>query len=158
MTIWEQIKQDFSPVTTILTAFAQKFDEEYSVELSSDWQADNISETIFWTFVMCESGAVSFRENFVRRFPVCADFDTFTLSFMHELGHLETEWDMVDDVKERNQIKGERDSEKYYNLYNERIATDWAGEYLTAHHDTMKTWEEKILEILKKVLDKYPDA
>jgi len=64
---------------------------------------------------------------------------------------------MVDDVVARRACKSEKDSERYYNLHNERIATDWAGEYLTAHHDTMKAWEEKILGILKKVLDTYPD-
>ena len=46
---------------------------------------------------------------------------------------------------------------RYFRLHNERNATDWAGEYLTAHHDEMRVWEIKIMKTLKKVLDKIID-
>ena len=73
---------------------------------------------------------------------------------MHELGHLETEWDVVDDTKERNTIT---DNETYFDLYNERIATDWAGEYLTENKEEMLMLERQILTELKKVWAKIPD-
>lgn len=157
MTDFERIVNDFAEVTALLNGFVKDFDEEYTVAMGADFQADDTEETIYYAIAIVDEGATSFRANFEKRFPIAKDFDIFTLSFMHELGHLETEWDMVDDVQERNEIKGLKDSEKYYNLHNERIATDWAGEYLTAHHKTMKAWEEKILKVFKKVLDKYPD-
>ena len=160
MTKIEMIEKDFEPVTAELAAFARTFDEEYSVQLGADFEAVD-DEMIVYAIAMSDEGATTFRADFIRRFPACADFDIFTLSFMHELGHLETAWDMVDDVKQREAIHAMTDKVKayrrYYALHNERIATDWAGDYLTEHHETMKAWEEKILRILKKVLDKYPD-
>jgi len=157
----KQIRKDFRPVTHALTAFVQTFDKDYSCELGADFEAVN-DEVVVYTIAMPDEGAVSFRNDFINRFPSCSDFDIFTLSFMHELGHLETSWDIVNDIKEReaihrmkNKVKAYR---KYYALHNEKIATDWAGNYLTENHDEMKKWEKKILKALKKVLDKYPDA
>jgi hypothetical protein len=157
MNAFEQIANDFQEVTSILEAFAQTFDEEYLVQFGSDFQADNMEETIYYTIAIVDEGAKSFRANFEKRFPVAKDFDIFTLSFLHELGHLETEWDMVDDIKQRNEIRGLKDSERYYNLHNEKIATDWAGEYLTDHYTTAKALENKCLKIIKQVWEKYPD-
>lgn len=157
MTEFERITKDFAEVTALLNAFVHDFDEEYSVVMGTDFQADNIEDKIYYAIAIMDKGATSFKANFEKRFPVAKDFDIFTLSFMHELGHLETEWDMVDDTQERNEIKGLKDAERYYALHNERIATDWAGKYLTAHHEAMKAWEEKILKMFKKVLDEYPD-
>ena len=154
--------EDFAPVTRLLTAFVQSFDEDYACELGSDWEADYDEYIITWSFVMADRSAQSFRDDFIKRFPTCRDFDTFTLSLMHELGHLETCDEMEDDTSLRVAIYAMTDRAKadevYYGLHNERIATDWAGWYLTAHHDRMKAWEQKILESLKKVLDKYPDV
>lgn len=161
MTNWERITEDFAQVTALLTAFVQQFDEEWTVELGSDFECINDECLIRYAFAQPDTGARKFAENFISRFPACADFDVFTLSFMHEVGHCETEIDMIDDTKQRNKIQSMKNTEKayqsYYNLYNERIATDWAGEYLTDHHDQMKKWEKKILKNLKKVLDNYPD-
>lgn len=157
MVSFKDVQAMFAEATYILDDFVKEFDEEYVVVMGSDFQADNIEETIYYAIAMMDEGAKSFRANFEKRFPVAKDFDIFTLSFLHELGHLETEWDMVDDTKERNKIKGEKDSEKYYALHNERIATDWAGEYLNDHYFTAKALEEKVLTAIKKVLDKIPD-
>lgn len=155
-----EIRTDFAPVTDLLTDFVRSFDEEYSVELGSDFEAVD-DEKIVYAIAMIDEEARNFAENFVARFPACAVFDIFTLSFMHELGHLETAWDMVDDVAQRNKLRKMTDKKKacalYYRLHNERIATDWAGEYLTAHLGEMVGFEKKILGLLKKVLDKYPD-
>lgn len=154
------IKRDFAPMTRALNAFVRQFDEEYSCFLGPDFEAVN-DEAIVYTVVVCDRNAISFRDDFIRRFPLCNDFNIFTLSFMHELGHLETSFDTVNDIAQREEINAMKDKEealkKYYKLHNERIATNWAGNYLTEHHDEMKKWEEKITRILKKVLDKYPN-
>ena len=155
-----EIRNDFSPVTALLSAFARTFDEEYTVELGADFEAVD-DEKIVYAIAMMDEGATSFRENFVKRFPACEVFDIFTLSFMHELGHLETAWDMVDDVAQRNAIHAITDKAKayrrYYALHNERIATDWAGEYLTDHLAEMQEWERKVLTALRLVWEKFPD-
>lgn len=145
------IKQSFAPITRALNAFVRSFDEEYSCVLAPAFEADMTNDIIFYSCFTTEANNVAFREDFIRRFPACADFDIFTLSFLHELGHLETEWDMIDDREQRQAIK---DNESYFALYNEQIATDWAGEYLTANHDTMKAWENKIIKKFQKTIDK----
>jgi hypothetical protein len=47
---------------------------------------------------------------------------------LHEVGHLETENEMEDDVDIRNNEI--MTNEEYFNLFNERIATDWAGYWI----------------------------
>ena len=148
MITFERIANDFQTVTDLLTAFIQTFDEEYTVELAPDFCADNIKETVYYTVVAPINSMDEFTIDFTKRFPACSCFSEFMLSFMHELGHLETEWDMVDDTKERNEIT---DNATYFQLYNERIATDWAGEYLTDHKDEMLIFEQQILTEIRKV-------
>ena len=153
--------EDFAPITAALTALVQTFDEEYTCELGANFEAVYTDNVIIYSIVMMDDAANSFRADFVERFPHCDDFTTFTLSFFHELGHLETSYDIINDVADRVYINGMRDKReaerRYYRLHNERIATDWAGAYLTAHHDEMKAWEKIFLEKLSKVLDNYPD-
>jgi hypothetical protein len=116
--------------------------------------ADNIADVIGYTVVMPSDSVDEFTADFVRRFPACKCFHPFTLSFMHELGHLETEWDMVDDTEERNRIT---DNATYFKLHNERIATDWAGDYLTEHTAEMLIIERQVLTMLHKIWQSIPD-
>ena len=151
------LKKQFSPMTRVLNKFVRTFDEEYSCKFGSDFLAVN-DELITYTIAISDRDAISFQKDFIRHFPRCADFNIFTLSFMHELGHLETALDTVNDIKQREEISAMQDYDKamrkYYALYNERIATNWAGKYLTEHHDDMKKWETKVLKTLQKILDK----
>lgn len=149
-----EIETIFAPVTALLNDFVQMFDEEYTVELAHKFCADNISEVVFYSVVMPMEPTDEFVTDFVKRFPACKCFNNFTLSFMHELGHLETEWDMVDDTEERNRIT---DNATYFKLHNERIATDWAGEYLTEHTAEMLILERQVLTMLHKIWQSIPD-
>lgn len=149
-----EIMNLFAPVTALLNDFAQMFDEEYTVELHHKFDADNIADVIGYTVVMPSDSVDEFTADFVRRFPACKCFHPFTLSFMHELGHLETEWDMVDDTEERNRIT---DNATYFRLHNERIATDWAGDYLTEHTAEMLIIERQVLTMLHKIWQSIPD-
>ena len=150
----EEIMKLFAPVTALLNDFIQMFDEEYTVELAHKFCADNIQEVVYYTVVMPKNSVDEFTTDFIKRFPACSCFSEFMLSFMHELGHLETEWDMVDDTEERNQIT---DNKTYFQLYNERIATDWAGEYLTEHKNEMQMLERQILTEIHKIWQSIPD-
>jgi hypothetical protein len=150
----EEIMKLFAPVTTLLNDFIQMFDEEYTVELAHKFCADNIQEVVYYTVVMPKDSVDEFTTDFIKRFPACSCFSEFMLSFMHELGHLETEWDMVDDTEERNRIT---DNKTYFQLYNERIATDWAGEYLTDHKAEMLMLERQILTEIHKIWQSIPD-
>ena len=150
----EEIMKLFAPVTALLNDFIQMFDEEYTVELAHKFCADNIQEVVYYTVVMPKDSVDEFTTDFIKRFPACSCFSEFMLSFMHELGHLETEWDMVDDTEERNKIT---DNATYFQLYNERIATDWAGEYLTDNKAEMQMLERQILTEIHKIWQSIPD-
>ena len=157
----EEIMKLFAPVTAMLNDFIQMFDEEYTVELAHKFCADNIQEVVYYTVVMPKDSVDEFTTDFIKRFPACSCFSEFMLSFMHELGHLETAWDMVDDVAQRNKLRKMTDKKKacalYYRLHNERIATDWAGEYLTAHKAEMQMLERQILTEIHKIWQSIPD-
>ena len=150
----EEIMKLFAPVTALLTEFVRMFDEEYSVEVAHKFCADNFDEIVYYSVAVPKGPTDEFVTDFIKRFPACSDFSEFMLSFMHELGHLETEWDMVDDVDERNKIT---DNATYFKLHNERIATDWAGEYLTENHDEMKIMERQILKMFHEIWKGVPD-
>jgi hypothetical protein len=150
----EEIMKLFAPVTALLNDFVRMFDEEYSVEFAHKFCADNIQDIVYYTVVMPKAPVDEFVTDFVERFPACSCFSEFMLSFMHELGHLETEWDMVDDVKERNEIT---DNKTYFQLYNERIATDWAGEYLTENKSEMMMIDRQVMVMLNKIWKGVPD-
>ena len=62
---------------------------------------------------------------------------------MHEVGHLETEWEMNDDP-----VPVGISNEEYYNLHDEFIATDWAGEWLEENYDRAKNFDASILAAL----------
>ncbi len=154
MTGFEKVTVLFAPVTAMLNDFIQMFDEEYTVELAHKFCADNIQDVVYYTVVIPKASTDEFVTDFIKRFPVCSCFSEFMLSFMHELGHLETEWDMVDDTEERNKIT---DNATYFQLYNEQIATNWAGEYLTDHKDEMLIFERQILTEIHKIWQSIPD-
>lgn len=149
-----EISKLFAPVTALLTNFVREINPEYSVALGADFAANMDEDCIYFAVAVAQASSDAFVENFVARFPECECFDMFLLSFMHELGHLETEWDMVDDTDLREEIM---DNETYFDLYNERIATDWAGEYLTDHLEEMKVLNDQILKTLCEIWQEIPD-
>jgi hypothetical protein len=150
-----KISAQFSALTKALNAFVKEnFSEDYSVRMGADFYVDLDSDVIYYSVITPEKDEKSFCENFIKRFPACADISPLMLSFMHEVGHLEEEWQMIDDTAERELCT---ECEEYYDLFNERIATDFAGEWLTAHHDFAKETDKKFITIYEKILDKILD-
>lgn len=122
----------FNEINNIVDGFIKTFDTDYNSTVGQNFCSIIEDNTIEWTLVYVEKGGKSFYENFVSRFPSADGFNLFTLSVLHELGHLETQEDMVDDVDERLVITNDYD---YYALYNEQIATDWAGWWINSHYE-----------------------
>ena len=69
-----------------------------------------------------------FRKDFVARCPLGRGFANVTISLLHEVGHwytrFEVDWDEY--FEECEYVSGT----EYFNLYAERIATDWAIHWL----------------------------
>lgn len=143
---FKEVRKGFRPLTRTLTTFVRQFNDNYRCQFDSDFCAIN-NKRINYTIAVSEKNANDFRKDFASRFPMANNFDTFILFFLHELGHLQTAELVIDDSNER------KTTNDYYGLYNERIATDWAGTFLTENYDFMKEWERKILNSKKKVLD-----
>lgn len=140
----------FDELATIVNDFVQSFDEDYTAEMGNDFCVFLDHDVISWSVLFLEDSGESFYNNFVSRFPMAAHFNLFTLSLLHELGHLETEWQMEDDTKIRNALTNEED---YFNLFNERIATDWAGDWLENNFQEATKIDGQIMGILSKIHD-----
>lgn len=126
--------------------FIQNFNEEYDCCMELDFCAYLDTNTIAWSILCPDHSSQTFFENFVLRFPKVAGFDIFTLSILHELGHLETEDEMEDDTKERAKNLSD---EEYYNLFNEKIATDWAGEWIMNHYEEALSLDNQFKTIFR---------
>lgn len=149
----ENIITTFSPLTATIHDFISTFDEEYEVEMGDEFAANLDTDTVYYSIIYAEDGGRAFYEDFINRFPKCKGMSLMILSLLHEVGHLETEWDMVDDTAVRARIRDEKDSERYFALHNEKIATDWAGEWITSHLEEAKMWDDKIMNAYMNILN-----
>ena len=122
--------------------FIANINEEY-VAIESDTFEVNFND--YEINYAVENEVDDFYNNFVERFPLASNFAPFVLSFLHEVGHLETEDDIIDDTEERNAITNTAD---YFNLYNEAIATDWAGFFIEDNFELVAEFNEAIAENL----------
>lgn len=113
----------------------EQIDEEYSAIQGDIFEADTEEDAIYFTL---ENTKDAFYNDFINRFPMASAFEPFTLSVLHEIGHLETEDDIIDDTEERDAITTE---EQYFKLYNEAIATDWAGFFIEDNFDMVAQFD-----------------
>lgn len=122
--------------------FIANINEEY-IAVENDFFEVNFED--YEINYAVENEVDDFFNNFVERFPLAGNFAPFVLSLLHEVGHLETEDDIIDDTDERNAIT---DTAEYFNLYNEVIATDWAGFFIEDNFDLVAEFNEALAEVL----------
>ncbi len=112
--------------------FITEFNEDYDCEAGRDFCAYPLAGDIEWSLIYVDKGGKAFYENFVKRFPKANGFGLFTLSLLHEIGHLETVDKYTDDAEVRKRTININD---YFNLPNEMLATNWAGEWINNNYD-----------------------
>lgn len=122
--------------------FIANINEEY-IAVENDFFEVNFED--YEINYAVENEVDDFFNNFVERFPLAGNFAPFVLSLLHEVGHLETEDDIIDDTDERNAITNTAD---YFNLYNEAIATDWAGFFIEDNFELVAEFNEALAEVL----------
>jgi hypothetical protein len=132
-------------INEVVNEIVKYFDEEYSAYLSDEFSADIVNDKVAYSLLVEPISNEEFRNDFVSRFVVADKYSDFLLSLLHEIGHLETVNDMIDDIEKRGKIT---DNEKYFNLFNERIATDWAGFWLEDNEVLAKRFDAQIEERL----------
>ena len=127
-------------ITNILNDFLKPFD--CVAEPGTDFAYYPATSTIYFAFVVNDKFAESFLTFAKSLHNVKADI--FLWSFMHELGHHETEDEFDDEEEEmyRFRLSQKMTDEEYYNLPQEYAATDWAGAYMRTHEEEVsKLWE-----------------
>lgn len=126
-------------ITNILNDFLEPFDcvaepgEDFCYHLSSN--------TINFAFVVVDKYEKTFMEFVEKLFPRI-NANPFLWSFLHELGHHETEDDFEDEEwsEYTEAVHGPEpiDDFTYYNLPIERAATKWAGNFMIEHENEVR--------------------
>lgn len=135
------VNKELDKITDILNKFLEPFD--CTAFPGSDFNYYPGSNSIEFALAVVDKHADSFIQFAESLHPVHADI--FLWSFMHELGHNETEdeFDEEDDDEYIDAAAAAISDEDYYNIPQEYRATDWAGEYMTEHEDEMiQLWSE----------------
>ncbi len=104
MTLDKELKK----IDEIVRNFVQSINEEYDCEMGLDFMAQLDSDIVVWSILTLEKSGEAFYNNFVSRFPKAKGFSLFTLSVLHEVGHLETENEMEDDNDDSGLHRSER--------------------------------------------------
>lgn len=138
-------------INKTINTFISQFGE-YSCRMGSDFCVYLNENVIEWTLIYVEKGGEAFYNNFIKRFPLAQKLNLFTLSLLHELGHLETEDEIIEDKKE---FDTNISDEEYFNLYNEVIATDWAGEWIETHLQEAENLNKKLETIIFNFYKEY---
>ena len=124
-------------ITNILNEFLEPFD--CTAEIGSDFCYNLSSNTINFTFLIIDKHEKTFN-SFVKNLFPDIHADIFLWSFLHELGHHETEDDFEqEEWDEYMEItKKDIDDFTYYNLPIEKAATEWAGNFMIEHENEVK--------------------
>jgi len=142
------LNEGYAIINEVVREFVQSIDEEYDCRMGADFGACLNENVVEWSLLYVEKAGEAFYKNFVSRFPKANGFGLFTLSVLHEVGHFETEWEMEDDTGIRNQAN--MTNEEYFELFNERIATDWAGYWIEDNFEQACALDDKFQETLNK--------
>ena len=70
--------------------FVQEFNEDYTAEMGADFCCYPMLGEIEWSLLIVDEAGLAFYENFCSRYEEVESFNIFTLSLLHEIGHLET--------------------------------------------------------------------
>lgn len=107
---------------------------------------------ILYSFVMPDLEIEHDFQASIDRLNPTVKMDSFLWGLLHELGHHETmdeieetEYNYCQQVKE--QINNQEvDAVEYYDLIDERLATEWAVRYADAHALELKKWWEEEMQ------------
>ena len=134
-------------ISRIINEFLKPF--ECTARMGTDFCYLYHKNLIFYSIVWMNNGAEDFLNSVLRLEPE-VEADVFLWSLLHEVGHHETydeisdeENDYCDDTKKKIE-EGELPNELYYDMIDERLATEWAVEYANTHKEELKAFWEKL--------------
>lgn len=151
-------------IDNILNTFLQPYD--CKVELGLDFAYFYTTNTIMYSFVVSEN-MNDFFLDFVHSLNPKLHCDIFLLSFCHELGHEETLDELSDEEshfceEEKRQInidyqqaktkeEKRKIANRYFNLIDERLATEWAINYIMNNQEIITNLWNKLQPAIMNV-------
>lgn len=141
-------------ITNILNKFLEPF--EATAFAGTDFSYFYIDSSIEYTFVISERMDRLFME-YAKSIGLKTKIDIFLLSFLHELGHHETLDEIDDDdeeysrlIKENLNSDNDDNCKIYFALPDEKMATEWAINYINNNMDAIKNlWDQLQPAIMK---------
>jgi len=147
----------------ILACFCSDFINEiddFEVEMGTDFSCFPTTNEIQITVVASAVSVKEFRENLFLRTSV-HNISEFTWSLLHEVGHCKT-WHYMNtrtinhckNIKRKIE-RGSLPRTMYYDLTDEKIATDWAIKFVENNLALVKTFDSQALKLLDEIYSKY---
>lgn len=141
----------------LCTDFINEIDDFADVQLNPEFFCYPTTNEIFISVVATQNSIQEFMETLLERTDI-RDISEFTWSLLHEVGHCET-WGIMNkrtfhhcrNVKRKIRQK-KIPTVNYYYLTDERIATNWAINFVENNHDFVKEFDKKVLKILAKFI------
>ena len=129
----------------ILNDFIKTINKNYRVfkdkgEFTSDWEEGKV-----WVcFTPNEEDDKLFMDYIKNKYKI--EIDTFLMSFLHEIGHLETETGLLSDTRaielftlellfDNSEITKEEYFKRYFEIECETFATEWGVNYYLTHQE-----------------------
>lgn len=129
----------------ILNDFIKTINKNYRVlkdkrEFTSDWEEGKV-----WVcFIPNEEDDKLFMNYIKNKYKI--EIDTFLMSFLHEIGHLETETGLLSDTRaielftlellfDNSEITKEEYFKRYFEIECETLATEWGVNYYLTHQE-----------------------
>ena len=132
----------------ILNDFIKTINKDYKVlhdkkEFTSDWKNGKV-----WVcFTENKEDDQLFMDYIKNKYQI--EIDTFLMSFLHEIGHLETEDDELSDNRavdlftlevlfDNSKITKKEYFERYFEIECESLATEWGIDFYKSHEEQCK--------------------
>lgn len=132
------------------------FENFENVGLGTDFFCYPNTAEIYVAVVALRDALDEFYNNLLTRTDV-DDISCFTWSFLHEVGHCMT-WTYMNkrthnhcrNIKRKIE-RGSIDTQTYYRLADEKMATDWAIDFVSHNHKLVKAFDKNVLQILTEI-------
>lgn len=127
-----------------------------NVATSADFECYPNTKEIFVSIVAVKGALDEFMENLLSRTEI-DDISEFTWSFLHEVGHCQTDHFLNERTKnhcrnvKRKINRGSVPTSVYYTLAEEKMATDWAIDFVSRNHKLVKAFDKNALQLLTEI-------
>ena len=132
----------FDNMTNTIKTYLQEHNLNCNVSISNDFEYDYYTDTIYYSLIVNDIMGKRFLDFAFDLGLKAKDCPIFILSLFHEVGHFVTIDTLDEDKDNKAQELKEKMTDKdwynYFNLYDEKIATQWAIDYINEHEQDLR--------------------